>query len=411
MREKITTAVNYINLFGMLFLTATVIINSLPLRQIGYYIFLISYMFEFFLEKKWQNIQFQRRHIYYLGMFLFFVLAFLYYPFDSNTYFKKLIEYRYPLLGFAIVGFFGVNSKYKLNYFLNTFIISAVAVVLYLIFFKVGIVEFILNPERDALFTFYRIENLTAHMMFNFCLNISLISIWYILTRSWKRIKMWKRSLYIGTLIILFFILYLSEGRSGFLAAILLMLGFVFFEVWKMRKSIGIIVALLIPFVFVGLASHHERMSEQMLKGEARLFLWKAAVEVVKEKPIFGNGISTAQEKYNIYRDKHETAEFKVYRLDKQKNAMVDCHNQYLQTTMEFGIVGLCLLLFLYVFPFFIVEERRKLFSFFLLALSAYQSIFDMFMTAQFATVFCILIVLILNVKNDVVIQQSTDIS
>ena len=56
MREKITTAVNYINLFGMLFLTATVIINSLPLRQIGYYIFLISYMFEFFLEKKWQNI-------------------------------------------------------------------------------------------------------------------------------------------------------------------------------------------------------------------------------------------------------------------------------------------------------------------------------------------------------------------
>lgn len=90
---------------------------------------------------------------------------------------------------------------------------------------------------------------------------------------------------------------------------------------------------------------------------------------------------------------------------------MVDCHNQYLQTTMEFGIVGLCLLLFLYVFPFFIVEERRKLFSFFLLALSAYQSIFDMFMTAQFATVFCILIVLILNVKNDVVIQQSTDIS
>ena len=59
MREKITTAVNYINLFGMLFLTATVIINSLPLRQIGYYIFLISYMFEFFLEKNGKTFNFK----------------------------------------------------------------------------------------------------------------------------------------------------------------------------------------------------------------------------------------------------------------------------------------------------------------------------------------------------------------
>ena len=402
MREKITTAVNYINLFGMLFLTATVIINSLPLRQIGYYIFLISYMFEFFLEKKWQNIQFQRRHIYYLGMFLFFVLAFLYYPFDSNTYFKKLIEYRYPLLGFAIVGFFGVNSKYKLNYFLNTFIISAVAVVLYLIFFKVGIVEFILNPERDALFTFYRIENLTAHMMFNFCLNISLISIWYILTRSWKRIANWRRFLYIAALTILFFMLYLSEGRSGFLASIMLMSAFVFFEVWKRIRTVGFIVALLIPFVFVGLASHHERMSEQMLKGEARLFLWKAAVEVVKEKPIFGNGISGAQDRFDIFRDKYVSEAFTNFWRVEKGATLIDCHNQYLQTTMEFGIIGLFLLLFLYGFPFFIVEEKRKLFSFFILGLCLYQSIFDMFITGQFCTLFCILILIILNVENNI---------
>ena len=128
-------------------------------------------------------------------------------------------------------------------------------------------------------------------------------------------------------------------------------------------------------------------------------FLWQSAVSVIKESPVWGVGISDAQEKFDLARPKYQTEEYRLRWIDSK----IDSHSQYLQTTMEFGIFGLLILLFLYAYPVFIAENNRKLFSFFILFLCAYQSVFDMFITGPFSAIFGILMILVLSVENNIV--------
>lgn len=397
--KQFKIVLNYINLFSAMYLTATQIYYY-HIQNAAFYLFFISYIVEIFVDKKWQNIQLDKKRIYFIVMAFFFMLAVIYLPFEqSRKYTHLLFEKRYSLIGFALVGFFGVNDKFRLNYLLNTFIISSVVAIGYLIFIKVGIHQFISSPQRVDIYVDFRNKFVNSHMLYDFYLNVSLIGIWYILTRSWDRTVWWKIVLYIGALMTTLGGLAVSEGRSGFLIGIILVLSFVFFEIWKRKKIAGIVIAVLIPFVFIVLASHHKRMNENEIRKEPRIFLWKAAVSVVRENPILGNGISDAQEKFDVSRVKYQSEEFK---LNWVKSPHLDCHDQYLQTTMEFGVLGLLILLFLYISPVFMASYNKRLFAFFLMFLCAYQSVFDMFVTGPFAAMFGIIMLMIFSIKNNI---------
>jgi len=399
MRLRLIQVVNYFNFISCLLLTA-ISIFYFPIQKVGFILFFISYFLEVLLEKKWERIQFDKKNFYFLVMIFFFLLAIFHYPFEqSSKYFGYLTIKRLSIFGFAAVGIMGVNDKFKLNYFLNTLIITSIVIIGYLVFIRIGLLEFIRNPLREDIFTNERILYVNSHMMFNFYLNISIISIWYILTRSWKRTIWWKRYLYVSALTIIFGTLSITEGRSGFIVGIFIMLFFIFFEIWKRKKVAGIIIGLLIPFLIIDVAGHHKRISEKAIETEPRLFLWKSAVSVIKEKPIFGYGITDAQLQFDLARAKYQTEEF---RLGWIKSPRLDSHSQYLQTTMEYGIIGLLILLFIYVYPVFLADKNRKIFSFLLMFLCAYQSVFDMFITGQFSAIFGILIILILRVENNI---------
>lgn len=403
MKRKLTLSINYLNLISLLYLVAVTIYAYFPIQRIGFFLFFGSYLIEIFLEKKWNNIRLDKKGIYFLGMFLFFLLAILYLPFeDSIKYTNVLIEKRLPLLGLSIVGFLGLNKKFKLNYFLNTFIISSIAAIFYLIFIRIGIHEFISNPLRSDVFMTNRIAYVNGHLMFNFYLNMSLISIWFVLSNRFKEMSWWKITLYITAFILFFYILSISEGRTGFTEGCLLLSGFIFIEIWKQKRKVALIIIALIPLLLFGVFSQHKRMSEKEIQTEPRLFLWQSAIPIIKEKPILGNGISVAQEKFDISRTKYQTEEFRLW-SQQLKCEILDSHNQYLQTIMEFGIIGLLLLVFLYFFPILIAEKRKKLFAILLMFLCAYHSVFDMFLTGQFSFLFGLIVILILLVENNVV--------
>ncbi|MFA6581942.1 MAG: O-antigen ligase family protein [Paludibacter sp.] len=400
MKQQIIKYLNYLNLISILYLVASSI-YTYRVQKIGFYAFFATYILEIILEKKWVNIQFDTKRIYYIVLAFFFFLAIIYLPFEnSRKYTYLLLENRTSLFGFALVGFFGVNKEFKLNYFLNTFIISSIVAIAYLVFYRIGFMEFIHNPLRAELFTAERIKYVNSHMLFNFYLNVSLICVWFILTRSWTRTIWWKNYLYIGALTVILGFLSISEGRSGFAIGILLVLCFVFYEIWKRRKVMGLIAGLLIPFLFIGIASQQRRMSEKMLETEPRWFLWESAVSVIKEKPVLGFGISDAQEKFDVARTKYQTED---YRLNWINSKHLDSHDQYLQTTMEFGVFGLIILLFLYFYPIKIADKNKKAFTVLIIFLCAYQSVFDMFVTGPFAVLFGILMLLILSVENNIV--------
>jgi Lipid A core - O-antigen ligase and related enzymes len=402
-KTKLINTLNYVSFFSALLLTATSI-YSYPAQKIPFILFFSSYFLEMLAEKKWKYIHFEKKSIYFFIMVLFYLLALLYFPFEhSSTYFSKLIVKRLPIFGFAIIGLLGVNRRFKLNFFLNTFIISSIVAIVYLLFIRIGISEFITSPLREDIFTKARNLYVNSHMEFNFYLNVSLISIWYVLTQFWKMTIWWKKILYIGAFIFIFSTLSISEGRSGFVASILLVISFIFVDIWKRKKLIGLVVGILTPFLLISIVSHQRRMSKESLKAEPRIFLWESALYVIKEKPIFGYGISDAQEHFDIARTKFQTDE---YRENWKAHKLLDSHSQYLQTTMEHGIIGLIILLFLYTYPVFLANKNRKLFSFLLLFLCAYQSVFDMFITGKFSAMFCILVILILSVENNISLEE-----
>jgi O-antigen ligase len=379
MKNKFSDILNYINFFSALLLTATSIYYY-PVQKFAFVLFFSSYFAEVLFEKKWKNIHIDKKGIYFLIMIFFVVLALFYFPFEhSSKYFSKLIMKRLPICGSSIVA------------------------IAYLLFIRVGITEFITNPLRKEIFSEARILYVNSHMAFNFYLNVSLISIWYILTRSWNRTIWWKKSIYVGALTLIFGILSISEGRSGFVVGILLVLAFIFFEIWKRKKLIGLVIGVLIPFLFISIVSHQRRMSKESLETEPRIFLWESALSVIKDKPIFGYGISDAQEHFDIARTKFQTED---YRLAWKDSWLLDSHSQYLQVSMEFGVIGLLILLFLYTYPILLADKNRKLFSILLLFLCAYQSIFDMFITGKFSAIYGILIILILSVENNIVLKK-----
>jgi hypothetical protein len=222
--QKIVTVVHWFNLLAALFLTATMMFEfvDVPWGLLPQFLFFSSYIVEFFLDKKWKRVTLNKTHLYFLVMFGFFGLALVYYPFDSTTYFRVLLERRYALAGFAFVGFFGVNDKYKLSYFLNLFVVTSLLIIAYLLVVRIGLPDFFESDQKIRLFNRTRTAYVNQHMGFNLFLDLALVSIWYLFKSSWRLMPIWKRVVYFLSAGIFLSCLLISEGRAGFLITIVL---------------------------------------------------------------------------------------------------------------------------------------------------------------------------------------------
>lgn len=393
--SRLKLFVNLFNLLSCTFLVFILLIRNYELQEIGYFIFFISYIVEFFTDKKWKNFKFDKTKLFFLVLLLFFLLAFAYYPFDqSSIYFKTLIEKRYPLLGFSVVGFFGVNHLYKLRYFIVSVMVSALLAVLYIVFFKVGIQPFIADKN---LFNLARTEFINTHMVVNFYLNSAIIGVWYLLSSYWKKLNVFVKFGLMTSLILFLYILFISEGRTGFVFGLILTIVLVFIELWKLKKLLAILFVLLIPWFASTLISSNQRLSFELIKAEPRLFLWEAGWSVVKERPLTGHGISSAQLKFDAARELYQTED---YKNQWKESKLLDSHNQYLQAWMEFGVPGLLILLVIYLAPYFLVVRKRKKLVLLFMTLVMFQSFFDMFVTSHFSAIFCLWIVFLLCTGN-----------
>jgi len=395
--NKVKHFVNLINLLSGLFLVCVLITDDYNIQVGAYYIFFSSYIVEFFLDKKWETIKFNRTTLYFLIILFFFALAFLYYPFEeSHKYFKLLMERRYPLLGFSVIGIFGVNKFYKLRYFIVSILIATISVIIYLLFFKVGISNFF---KDQNLFNLARAKYVNTHMIVNFYFNSALLGVWYLLSSYWNRLYFSYKSLLVICIFLLLYALSISEGRSGFIFGLVITISLIFIELWKKKRKYGILFGILIPWVAVVLISSHQRMEYKLIKTEPRYFLWDAGLSIFKEKPILGYGISTAQIQFDAAREIYQTPEYKEsWKLSKH----LDSHNQYIQTSMEFGVVGLFVLLFIYLTPYFLVIKRRKKLTIFFTLLILSQSFFDMFATGFFSAILCFWLIFLLRTGNNI---------
>jgi O-antigen ligase len=398
MKDKIVTVVNYINLISFFILACSILFFYNDVMRLSYYAFFASYVAEIFLEKKWKNFKKNKYRIFFILLLGFYLLGFLSYIFDSTPkYFEFIMIRRLPLLPFSIVGLFGMNKLFKIKHFFNALIITSVTTSLYLIIFKIGLLDFITRSDKTVLFWFSRVDNVNDHLMYNFYLNLALIGIWYLATSTWNVINWWKRILYILSGIFLAYIVLISEGRMGVTACLFILSAITLIETWERNKIVATVLFSLSIGLSYTVVSHHKRMSKDLVSNEPRIFLWQGAMDAIKEKPIFGYGLSNGQERFDIERAKIQPQWFKDWA---NSFYLLDCHNQYLQTTLEYGIFGLLIVLFFYLYPLFIVQKTLRILVLLITGLGMYQSIFDIYITGTKSILFC-MITLILFTENE----------
>ncbi|WP_303076165.1 O-antigen ligase [Capnocytophaga sp.] len=313
---------------------------------------------------------------------------------------------RLPLLGLGVVGFLGLNKHHKLSYYLHTLLVTSLVAIGFLIFGKIGFWNFISSENRTLLFTTARIEFINSHMMFNLYLNVTLVAIWYLLSNRYKTLSTVQKMGYIVSYALIFFILLISEGRSGLLMSLFITGGILFLEIYKRSKIWTLGLTGLFAIFIIFRLTYHPRISSEKVSQEPRLFLWENAFSLIKEKPIIGWGANDAQHQFTNQIWFDTTGFVQTFW---RPSDFVDTHNQFVQSYLEFGIVGFTLLLAIYLSPYFIADTSRKTFCLLLLIISVFQSMFDMFITGQFASIFVLISFMVLWAKNDV--KPTNDLS
>lgn len=365
----------------------------------GLVLFLVSWTIESILDHRWQTKP-TREWIFYGLLIVFYLWAFLYWPWDGKVYFRHHAEQRLPLLAFGLVGLFGVNNRHSRAALINAMVVMSVGSVAFLIF-KTGWDNAILSPDRTTMIADTRVQYINAHMGYNFFLNSTLIGMWYLLFHADRNPQLWQKISYPIAAVIIFYTLLCSDGRSGFFMGLVIVGMMSFIEIYRWRKWAAICYAVVAIVCIIAVTALHPRISTEKLSTNLRYSYWQVADELIQEKPIFGYGMSRAQEEFDKVNMKYVAEEIKFY-WTVENTHYVDCHSQYIQSTLEYGIVGLLLLLAIYLSPLFICWGKREWWlAFFFTLISMGQSLFDMFLTGRFSMIYCILLLMTISIKQD----------
>lgn len=390
-----------LNCVGMVWILLTMMFHFVELPRWFMYgglgLFFATWLTEFVWEKRWQGFTFRLQNGYFLLFYAFFLLAVLYRPWDTATHFERLLGYRYPLLGFGLVGLFGLNRCYRLRWLFTAMLVIAVSIGAWILIHVPYHAEMPFAIWQDS-FALYRVAHFNAHMGFNFYLNVALVGTWYILFRDRQGLPWWALVLYTLGALFCLGLLLVSEGRTGFMMGMMFTTLLLTIELFRWRKWLAIVLLAAGISGAGWMVTHHNRVSEQSIQKELRFCYWRSAWDLIRERPILGYGISRAQEEFSEVSMQYVEEEWRRASWEPYRQRL-DTHNQYIQCLLETGILGLLLLLAMYIGPV-VLDNRHRLLSMVLMGMCALQSVFDMFVTGQFCTMFCVLTLMCLAVPD-----------
>jgi len=388
--SKFMKAVKLVNLFSMLVLVVELAFLINYLQRITFAIAIITYLTEIIVEKKWRQLRWENsfRQWFFIVIIFYFLLQFLYYPFEKNTaLFGTYIEERIPFLIFGIVGLLGFNRYFKLKYFAWTFIITSFLIGVFLLS---KMTPEIWNSEnRNSLFGLIRIQYVNQHMKLNYYFNLSLIFSYYLLVYYARKKVLWPRFALIVVAAVIVVNLFLSEGRVGLITSFVLLTMFIIRYFWHKSRILTFVSTSLFILLAIVLVKGNPRLSEENLKREPRLVIWKIAVDEIVKSDFAGIGVSTAANNMTI--------EFAKRDMFNNKHT----HNLFLQSTLEYGVVGLLVTLAMFILGYYSVSRSFRLIMSFLLMTTLMQMMMGSFERDLNPTVFLLCFILI--VKQDLV--------
>lgn len=341
------------------------ILCSLPFPYGGFqryslYIAGIGYLIDFGLNRRWREWRWSREKWVFLLFMAFYLCIPLWQWFDSSCtwLFHKKMETYLPFFILGLFGFLGFNRTLRLEYVSTVMVLTCLYMAGLLAYSMPDVPISDFPVWREAL-NETRIQTINSHMVVNVYCNMTLVFVaWSLLESSWPR--WWKIVLSVLSVGIIAGIL-VSEGRTGQLTVMPLLV--VFIITWLYKRSLfrWIPVVMTVLLVGGGLFLHYSpRYHEPSAQDNPRLYVWRVGRTMIAEKPITGWGVSSAREEF--IRRGYEDEDFKMHYLLEFEGASIQWHgvinpqiihphSVFMETTMEFGIIGLIIFLLCLVLP------------------------------------------------------------
>ena len=170
--------------------------------------------------------------------------------------------------------------------------------------------------------------------------------------------------------------LFIAESKAGQLSALIVIIFLAFKLIPAKFKKVAVLLSLVLVFVFGYIAKDTKRFSffvknlehysqikahpENIKESTAlRILAWSASVDVIKQHPVFGVGSGDIKDELSkVYAERNYTKPLEMH---------MNSHNQYLETTVGQGFVGLAFLFVMFILPLFYVKEDMLLVQGFIL--------------------------------------------
>jgi len=335
--------------------------------------------------------------ISFAALYIFYMIGMLYSTNMDYGWFDLQVKFSlilFPLVFATIDGDFPVQKLMDEVY--RAFIAGCVAATL--ILFGIAIYGFI-HSREPAVFYYTRFSRFIHPSYLSMYLNLAVSILAYYLIRKEHPLRGRMQIFLIMLLFYFSVVIFLLCSKAGiFSLAFLFLMIIVYFLVVHKKVWISILLLLLAGMIFYAgfsflpvtaerfkntesaLSEQKKSSSEQMESNSERLVVWKAGLEVIRKHPVFGVGTGDVKDALlSEYRKENKVL---VY------NMRLNAHNQYFQTYIALGILGILLLIFLLLLPGWTAIRRVQFIYFSFLAICAFNILVESMLEVQAGVIY-----------------------
>jgi O-antigen ligase len=300
-------------------------------------------------------------------------------------------------------------TKERCQHLIIVFIISCTVMTLSNIFYS--LYQYITTNNSYSLFyikaTHFPFQHPTHPSYLALYLTFAFSAIFHFLFVSKVTLKKWIKTIFLLSLPIFTLFIYFLQSKAGIIVFIFIFFINILYIINRKRRRIGSsFVFFILTFGFVFLLFYFEpgplkRMKTAMqsiLTEEdtqvvgsvsSRIYIWENSLQVINQHLCFGVGSGDANDV--LHEEFLKNNQTTLY--DRNFNA----HNQYLQTTMTLGILGLTTLLSFFVIPaIYCIKKKKLLYLTFIIIIFLHLFVESMFergagasFIALFSTLLC----------------------
>ena len=362
--EKIKQICAYLPTIGLLMLLCALPFPYNGFQRFSLYVLGIGYFLDYGINCRWTEWRWSKEKWVFLVFILFYLCVPIRQIWDPacTWLFGHKLETYMAFLVIGITGFMGFNHTLKLEYVATAMSLTCLYIACLLAYRMSGVSVADFHSWRYEL-NEMRIKYINSHMAVNVYCNMTLVfAAWTLLESSCSR---WLKAL-IGLISIgIIAGILISEGRTGQLTLIVLLVIFVVVWFYKQAWLKWLVLAMTVLAVCQGVFWYYSpRYHDSSAHDNPRLYIWKVGADLIKEKPVLGWGVSSAREEF-IKRGS-EDEDFRAHYLNEYEGAsmiysgrveyrIIHPHNVFVETMMEFGIIGVIILLLCLILPIWLL--------------------------------------------------------